>query len=390
MPKVLVVDDRPENLVAMKNVLSGMDLVVVTAISGIEALSLILSHEFAVVLLDIQMPEMDGFEAATLIRGNEDTQNLPIIFVTAASEDEACFSAAYETGAVDYLTKPINPDIVRAKVRIFVELYDKNRALEATARELKVTIDALERSNQEFSAFAHTAAHDLKAPVRHIGNFIQFFLEDEGKEISHSGRSQLETVQRATDRLTNMIDNLLDYARVDTSTREFETVDLGSVVGHVVSDLEAVIEEAHARVEIGDLPTISGDESQLYQLFLNLLANSVKFRRKGVDPIIKLTGKAVSDPPDVDENHVPMFRICVEDNGIGFDQAYIDKVFQPFKRLTTKAKFEGSGIGMATAQKIVARHHGSITAKGVSDQGSTFIVTLPAIGTVKNATSRRA
>ncbi len=251
-PVVLVVDDRPENLLAMQATLAGCDAEVITAASGEEALSIAMRRELAVVLMDVQMPGLNGFETAEMLRLNKSTSQVPLIFVTANDSSGGFEMRGYDLGAVDYLRKPFEPAILRGKVNVFLELSRQRTELA--------------RSNEALYDFAHAAAHDLKAPLRHIASYAAIVLDTDGDRLSETGRASLERLCASAERMTAMVHKLLTYATVDAAPPALEPVELQSVVASVLSDLTTVIDETGACVEVGALPTIRADRSQIAEL----------------------------------------------------------------------------------------------------------------------------
>jgi signal transduction histidine kinase len=247
--------------------------------------------------------------------------------------------------------------------RANAELHATNDGLmEATAR--------LERSNRELQDFASIAAHDLQEPLRKVQAFGDRLKAKCADALGDQGRDYLERMQDAAARMQTLINDLLTYSRVTTKAQPFVQVDLAQVAREVVSDLEISIEQLGGRVEVGDLPTIEADSTQMRQLLQNLIGNGLKFHKADVAPVVKVQAR-----------HAPTSgescQITVEDNGIGFDEKYLDQIFTIFHRLHSREEYPGNGVGLAVCRKIVERHGGSIIARSVPGEGSTFIVTLP-------------
>ncbi|NQY92232.1 MAG: response regulator [Deltaproteobacteria bacterium] len=374
-PAILVVDDRPENLLAMKKLLRGLAAEIVLAASGPEGLEIALGRsDIALILLDVQMPDMDGFETAEILRFNQSTKDIPIVFVTAAGDDAQRLFKGYDSGAVDFLPKPIPEKVLLSKVQVFLdlghqrgELLRNQSALEATVAELESCQRELERSNAALKDFAYGAAHDLQAPLRHI----RFWIGSALKKQESGGDSVtqiLEEVDRSSERMQRLVTGLLDYALVGSDEPDFVDLDLSDVLRNVLDDLDEAIAESGATVTTSDLPTVRGESMQLRRLFQNLVGNALKYRREGVLPDIQI--RAVGDP--VSE----MCQIEVTDKGIGFESEQEKLIFQPFRRLVSHSRYSGSGIGMATAKNIVAVHGGELWATAVAGQGATFSLTL--------------
>lgn len=227
----------------------------------------------------------------------------------------------------------------------------------------------LKRSNAELEAFAYVASHDLQEPLRKIMAFGELLERRSGPALDEGSRDFLKRMREASSRMSRLIQDLLQLSRVGRDTLPYQPVDLNKTVAADLIDLETVIKEAGATIEVGPLPTVKGNPFQLRQLFQNLLSNAVKFRRKDVPPSIKVVAREDAG------GHV---IIEVADNGIGFEEAYLERVFQPFQRLVTRQEFPGTGMGLALCRKIAERHGGSITARSTPGAGSVFVVSLPA------------
>ena len=265
----------------------------------------------------------------------------------------------------------VNPAVL--KIQEFM------RTMEQSHEELKLYAKKLERSNKELQDFASVASHDLQEPLRKIQAFSDRLKSRCAAAIDDQGRQYLDRIQNAAGRMQTLINDLLTYARVATKAQPFVPTDLVSITREVVSDLEARIEQVNGRVELGDLPQVDADPLQLRQLMQNLIGNSLKYRRPDVPPVVSiysnhLSGNA-SKAPDACTG--PYCQIVVEDNGIGFDEVYSEKIFTIFQRLHGRTEYEGTGVGLAVCRKIVERHGGTITARSTPGTGSTFTVTLP-------------
>jgi signal transduction histidine kinase len=251
---------------------------------------------------------------------------------------------------------------------------------EQTEKQLKRYAAKLEWSNRELEDFARVASHDLQEPLRKIRAFGDRLKARYADALGNPGRDYLERMQDAANRMQALITALLTYSRVTTQAERFLPVNLGDVAHEVLSNLEARLEETDAQVEVGDLPTIEADRSQMVQLLQNLVGNALKFHRENEPPRVKVHGEAVEDPgrpPPAGVSNGDWCRIHVQDNGIGFDEQYLDRIFVPFQRLHGRDRYEGTGIGLAICRKIVERHGGSITARSTPGDGSTFTVALP-------------
>ncbi|MDQ3707390.1 MAG: ATP-binding protein [Chloroflexota bacterium] len=239
----------------------------------------------------------------------------------------------------------------------------------------------LQRSNRELEEFATVASHDLQEPLRKIQAFGNRLSVKYGDSLDDDGRDYLNRMLTSAARMRILVDDLLDYSRLTIKSRHYVKVDLGALCRDVLSDLGQQIEQSRGRVEVGDLPTIEADEMQMSRLLQNLISNALKFSPEGVRPSIKVSARLAegsADPCLSDLAATEHWEIRVQDQGIGFDAKYLDRIFAPFQRLHGRNEFEGTGIGLAICRKIAESHWGSITAESAVGKGATFIVTLPA------------
>jgi two-component system sensor histidine kinase/response regulator len=360
-PSILIVDDRKENLVATEKALKHLDATIFKAISGNEALSLMLRNRFAIVLLDVQMPEMNGFETAMLMQEHESMRNVPIIFVTAISKEEKYATQAAEIGAVDYIFKPINPDILRSKVKVYLDLYVQREEILKLNRTLS-------RSNADLEQFAYVASHDLQEPLRMVATYTELLSEHYKDSLDEKAAKYINYAVDGAKRMQQLVRELLAYSRVDSQGQKPTAIKAGVVVKNVLDSLKMAIEEAHAEIVCEELPTVRADTVQLAQVFQNLIGNALKFR--GKEPSrIHISAERSNDKW--------VFR--VKDNGIGIEKQYAEVVFQMFQRLHERGRYDGNGIGLAIAKKIVERHGGRIWFDSEPEKGSTFYFTLPAV-----------
>jgi PAS domain S-box-containing protein len=243
------------------------------------------------------------------------------------------------------------------------------RARKRADEELKAALTRLEQSNRELEDFAYVASHDLQEPLRKIQAFGDLLRAKHAEALPEQGRDYIERMQSAAKRMQVLINDLLSFSRVTTKAQPFVRVDLGSVAAEVVKDLEVRLHDSGGRIDIGPLPAIEADPLQMRQLLQNLAGNALKFHRPDVPPVVVIRG-------ELENGHC---RITVSDNGIGFEEKYADRIFTMFERLHARAKYEGTGIGLAICRKIAERHGGEIRAHGTPGEGATFVVTLPAL-----------
>jgi len=247
-----------------------------------------------------------------------------------------------------------------------------------TEDQLRSSAMLLGQSNRELEQFATIASHDLQEPLRKIQAFAECLREEEAATLSSGGRDYLDRIQNAASRMTSLVADLLEFSRVSSKGKGFSPVNLNEVISGVVSDLETRLSQTGGRVEILDLPTVASDPIQMRQLLQNLIGNALKFHRKHEPPVVRVSAEIIGA---VDEGGRGMTggvcRLSVADNGIGFDEKYLDRVFTIFHRLHGRGEYEGNGIGLAICRRIAERHGGAITAHSTPGNGATFIVTLP-------------
>jgi signal transduction histidine kinase len=406
--KILLVDDRENNLLSMESILWKDGYDIVRASSGREALKILLKDfDFTLILMDVEMPELNGFETATMIYQREKLRHVPIIFITAHSYGDENLFKGYRAGAVDYIYKPIQPELLRAKVSVFVELYKKNHQLiaqeqkliainksleieikdrvssETRARELNKqlleNIAQLESTNKELDRFAYMASHDLQEPLRKIRIFSERIAETYSSVIGEEGQLFIEKMQSACIRMQNLIDDILAFSKISLEKDSLVNVRLNALVEEVVNDMDQKIKEKNAVVTVGRLPELTVSQELMKSLFQNLIGNSLKYARKDVAPQIQITAKIDEPLGSGTEGGTARryWRIFVKDNGIGFEQQYAEQVFTMFKRLHAGPEYKGTGIGLAICKKIVEEHNGHISAKSNVNEGTTFTISLP-------------
>ena len=376
---VLVVDDRQENLLAVEAVLEPLSCEVVTASSGADALRYLLGNEVSVILLDVQMPGLDGFDTAAQIKERDRTREIPIIFMTAISRDQSHRMRGYEAGAVDYLFKPVEPDVLRAKVSVFLELDRQRRLLREQAallrRELEERARAeallaaqtaeLKRSNADLDAFCSVVSHDLQEPLRVVRGYVEVLQSGAPVEIDHV----LQRMSGSVERMSLLIRDVLGYARVAVEESAPDAVELDAVLEEAIENLQAAIAEADADLVVDSpMPVVKGHRQLLVQLFQNLLGNAVKFRRPDQPCVVRVAA----------EPEATSWLVTVEDNGIGIPPGEEARVFEMFRRATPDRS--GSGVGLALCKRVVERHGGQITAEACSEGGTRMSVLLPLDG----------
>lgn len=517
---ILIVDDNQENVFSLQALLELHNFRVHTASSGEEALKLILknSYSYSLIILDVQMPEMDGFEVAETILSYSKTKDIPIVFLSAVNTHKKYIARGYAAGGVDYITKPVDADILLLKIKTFYKLSEQKRqliekdnflreeiefrrqaesALEQKVEELKSTLESLphmafttcsdgniefvnhlwfnysqhadqfpeahdlpivahikntiasgkqsmqemrlkipmtseyrfhvlcftpvikdekivrwvgiftdiheqkltsqtlekkvderthelieinkklEASNTELQKFAFIASHDLQEPLRKIQIFSDMIVKRYIND-SFNTTKLLQKIIESAARMSTLIRNVLEYSRLPDKNF-YETISLNVIVNELVQDFEWEIKSRNARVHVGQFPAMEVIPGQIRQVFQNLLTNSLKFSQEAHPPEIHIKVDVVDDKsftaaPTVDGQYC---RIVFQDNGIGFDPKFSDKIFEIFQRLNQREGTQGTGIGLAIVKKVIDTHNGIITVESNENQGARFIIVLP-------------
>jgi signal transduction histidine kinase len=387
---ILLVDDRPDKLMAVEATLASLGQNIVTARSGKEALRILLKQDFAVILLDVAMPGMDGFETAALIRQRPNSEHTPIIFVTSINTSENHVAQGYSLGAVDYLLTPIVPHVLRSKVAVLVELHRKNELIrhqadqlrqelvarqEAEARiaalnqELERRLAALTFVNGELEAFNYSIAHDLRAPLRSMTGFANAILADERDHLSSQGLDYATRIARAAKYMDGLLRDLLAYSRLVHLEMPLSPVPLDDAIQEILAVCAKEVADRHAKVEVlSPLQQVNAHRPTVQQILSNLIQNALKFTPPGRAPVLRIfttrQGRSV--------------RLWVEDNGIGIAPEYREKIFGLFNRLHQQEDYPGTGVGLAIVRKGAERMGGTAGVESTPGQGSRFWVDLPA------------
>jgi len=400
--KILIVDDKKENLLSLQVLLADRGYEFVEAQSGKDALRILLKDQnFAIILMDVQMPLMDGYETSELIRQSDRLKHVPIIFLTANMNTQDSIFKGYEVGAVDYMIKPLQPEILRAKVSIFAELYRKNNELRIKEEETQHLNSAimeankqlalqysevqrhakdLDIKNSELDAFTYVSSHDLQEPLRKIQTFTSIILETDYDNLSENSKAKFQRILYSVDRMRNLINSLLAFSRASMIDRKFERTPLSSIIEDLKEALIEDLMEKQVKID-ADLPdTVNIIPFQFTQLMQNLLSNAIKFSKPDTRPHISITSRSVSGAELTHEqlSQTQVYcHIVFKDNGIGFDPQYNEKIFGVFQKLHGRDVYEGTGIGLAIVKKIVESHNGLITARGELMNGARFDIYIP-------------
>jgi signal transduction histidine kinase len=362
----LLVDDDPTKRFALKTILSPLGETLVEASSGADALRQLLRQEFAVVLLDVRMPMMDGFDTAQLIRQRPRSELTPIIFVTALDQAETDMGR----GAVDFVFAPVVPAILRAKVGVFVELYRAQQELRRYRNQLEELVEerttALTAINRELEAFSYSVSHDLRAPLLAFDGLSQALLEDYGGRLDNRAKDYLHRMRRASQRMGSVFDGLQSLFRVTSGEIHRERVDLSAMAPEIVEELRTSSPDRQVAVEVAPELSVSADARLMRIMLGNLINNAWKFTSNKRAAVIEVGCEYVDGEA----------RQFVRDNGVGFDMLYSHKLFGAFQRLHSQSEFPGAGIGLATVRRIVNRHGGRCWAEGAVGEGATFYFVL--------------
>lgn len=385
---LLLVDDQPENLVALESLLSLPDYRLTSVTSAREALIQLLNTEFALIVLDVEMPEMNGIELARIVKERRKTRDVPIIFLSAYHDGERDILSGYGVGAVDYVTKPLNAAILRSKVGVFAELYRKNRelriannALQNEIAERKQVEAALQEANrlktertaeldemvEELEAFSYSIAHDMRAPLRAMQGFSRILCEEYASKLDADGAGYLRRIDRAAGRLDRLIQDVLSYTRILRAPVPLAPIDLDSLARDIIATYPNYQPGLADISIVGKLPTVLGNEAFLTQCLSNLLGNAVKFQPKGRTPQVRIWA----------ETRGADTRLWVEDNGIGIDEQHHKRIFGLFEQVNAPSEYEGTGVGLTIVRKAVERMHGVYGFESQLGQGSKFWLQLP-------------
>nr|WP_294924014.1 hybrid sensor histidine kinase/response regulator [uncultured Flavobacterium sp.] len=400
--KILIVDDKKENLLSLQVILADRGYQFVEAASGKDALRILLKNQdFAIILMDVQMPLMDGFETAELIRQSDKLKHVPIIFLTANMNANEYIFKGYQSGAVDYMIKPLSPEILQAKVMVFTELFRKNQELKKKEEETNALneiilknnaqlasqyeaiakhAEELKKKNMELDAFTYISSHDLQEPLRKIQTFANLILSNEYPNLSEDGKAKFDRILYASNRMRELINSLLTFSRATLDDRKFETVDLNAIITDVKAALYENLLEKNAVITTDFHDKVKVIPFQFVQLMENLIHNAIKFAQSEVPLQITVKSCFVDGSDLKDFELSPERKYChisFSDNGIGFEQEHNEKIFGVFQKLHGRDLYEGTGIGLAIVKKIIENHDGFINAVGEPMKGATFNIYIP-------------
>lgn len=361
-PEILLVEDTPEHIEAVVAVLQ-KNFRIRTAKKWNIALKLLNQHKPDLILLDIYMPEMDGFELCKAIKSNSDFNSIPIIFLTS-SNDEESIRKGFELGAQDYVVKPFNTSELLARVNTHIKL--------------KRQTESLKEANRELDSFCYTVSHDLKAPLLSINKLIEYLIADYLDKLDSEGQELVTIIQEKSQEVIAIIDHLLEFSKMCEMQMRSEVIQLEHLFLDVYNELIQLQGQRQAKLILRPLPDVTGDPVMMRIFISNIISNALKYTRNREIALIEVSYS----------EHENEFIFAVKDNGVGFDMRYSTRLFGVFQRLHSQNEFEGSGLGLAICQKILKRHNGQAWIIGEVEKGATFYFSFPAQALCAAATAK--
>ncbi len=415
--EILIAEDSPTQAEHLRYILEKRGFKVWAVANGKEALQFLKGQKPDIVVTDILMPEMSGYELCKRIRSDADLKDVPVIIVTALSNPTDVLDGL-EAEADNFITKPYDENFLVSRIQYMIankelrknsetepginvffsgknyyvtaerthmldlllstyesaylrncDLIKAKNNLKELNERLEETVRELAAANKELAAFSYSVSHDLRAPLRHISGFAGRLLKRLKDHPDEETRHDADAISEASKKMSMLIDDLLNFSRLGRAEMQKRKVNLNALVSEVVREIQEELKERKIRWEVDELPDVLGDQSLLRLVMVNLVSNAVKFTSNRSQAEIRIGCKDEGD----------RFTCYVKDNGVGFDMKYVDKLFGVFQRLHTQNEFEGTGIGLANVQRIIARHGGRVWAEGAAGQGATFYFTLPKI-----------
>jgi len=379
---ILIIDDKSANIFALEKLLERPERFFLDATNGEDGLKIALANKIDLIILDVQMPGMDGFEVAQILKSNKRTKDIPILFASAEKKERHSIMKGFEEGAVDYLSKPLDPEVTKAKVAVLLkiqlqkrELIEKNRSLEMADSqikqlnsELQKNIIQLEGVNKELESFSYSISHDLQAPLRILNGHSAILLEDYGDTLDDEAKRLLGSVRRNTQKMNDLITDLLKFSKSGRQEVEKAEIDTAKLVNTVILEFETST-PPKATIILNPLLPVYADYSLVTKVWINLISNAIKYSAKKESPKIEIGSIQ-------HENEIIHY---VRDNGAGFDMQYADKLFGVFQRLHKASEFEGTGVGLAIVKRIISKHGGRVWAESKPNEGASFYFSLPGV-----------
>ena len=361
IPSILIVDDIGANLRLLYDILAPEGYNVRPVPGGKLALHAAEIEKPDLILLDIMMPDMDGFEVCLRLKENIALADVPVIFISAMG-DTGSIVKALAAGGVDYINKPFQAEEVLARVQTHLKLYRQSKELQQLNESLE---ERVAERTREIEQFTFITAHDLQEPLLSITNFTQLLQAEFAGKLTGDGNTYIEFITGAADRMKLLVKGLLDFFILgEDSVRSM--VDCNIMVSEVIADLDDLINKNQAKITVEELPVVNGCETELKLLFSNLIVNAIKFRKKDIHPEIKITAESCEKK----------WAFKISDNGIGIEKKNREKIFIIFKRMHNRSEYKGTGIGLSHCKKIVELHGGKIWVESSPGAGSIFIFTI--------------
>ncbi|SFI61264.1 His Kinase A (phospho-acceptor) domain-containing protein [Kaistella treverensis] len=365
---ILIVDDAPENIISLKIVLEKNGFEVDTASSGDEALKKILKKSYVLIILDVQMPGMDGFEVAEAISGYSKAKETAIIFLSAASANVNLITRGYISGGLDYISKPVDMNILLLKVKTFYRIYEQSRALNEMQKKLLEEIEFRKEAERKKDEFISIASHELKTPMTSIKGYIQLLERSVDKNDTATVKTRLQKVQNQVEKLNLLVADLLDISKIESGKLKFNKkyFNFNEILDHIIE----IMQQANPNVNFirkGEINTeIFGDEMRVEQVIINFITNAIKYAPDSNEVLI------------TSEQRGDEIYFSVRDFGIGIAKDHQLRIFDKFYRVEeTSERFQGLGIGLYICQEIIERHQGSIGVNSEPGEGSEFYFNIP-------------
>jgi len=365
---ILIVDDRPENLISLQKVLQAHNFEVDTASSGEEALKKVLKNNYVLIILDVQMPDMDGFEVAEAISGFSKAKDTAIIFLSAVNTELKFITKGYLSGGLDYITKPVDINVLLLKIKTFYRIYEQSRKLNEVQEKLLEEIEFRKQAEHKKDEFISIASHELKTPLTSVKGYIQLLQRSLDRDNKEMAKSHLEKASIQLEKLNELIVDLLDISKIESGKMKFNMQSF--CADNMVNNAIEMLQQSNPDFKINKLgkttETVFGDEMRLEQVVINFITNAIKYApgTNQVNVTININdGK---------------FYLAVKDFGIGISEGQQEKIFDKFYRVEDSSnRFNGLGIGLYICSEIIKRHGGTIGVKSVLNEGSEFHFIIP-------------